>query len=99
MVRNALSPATIDNIKFDKKNKVAKVWVPENQLSLAIGKGGQNVRLASKLTGWEIDIVKEGEKSDQKAQDEKTMSNKKEGTNEGKNNISGEKREQRKKNE
>lgn len=63
MVRNALSPAAIDKIKFDKKNKVAKVWVPEDQLSLAIGKGGQNVRLASKLTDWEIDIVKEEESS------------------------------------
>lgn len=99
MVRNALSPATIDNIKFDKKNKVAKVWVPEVQLSLAIGKGGQNVRLASKLTGWEIDIVKEGEKSDQKARDKKIMSNKKEGTNKGKNNINGEKKRTTEKNE
>jgi len=59
MVRNALSPATIDKIKFNKKLKIAKVWVPNDQLSLAIGKGGQNVRLASKLTGWEIDIVKD----------------------------------------
>lgn len=62
MMRNALSPATIDKIKFDKKNKVAKIWVPDDQLSLAIGKSGQNVRLASKLTDWEIDIVKEAEK-------------------------------------
>lgn len=59
MMRNALSPATIDKIKLDKKNKVAKVWVPDDQLSLAIGKSGQNVRLASKITGWEIDIVKD----------------------------------------
>jgi len=59
MVKNALSPANIDKIKFNKKNKVAKVWVPHDQLSLAIGRGGQNVRLASKLTGWEIDIVKD----------------------------------------
>jgi N utilization substance protein A len=59
LMRNALSPATIDKVKFDKKNKVAKIWVPDDQLSLAIGKSGQNVRLASKLTGWEIDIVKD----------------------------------------
>lgn len=59
LMRNALSPAGIDKIKFDKKNKVAKIWVPDDQLSLAIGKSGQNVRLASKLTGWEIDIVKD----------------------------------------
>ncbi|MDH4358535.1 MAG: transcription termination factor NusA [Candidatus Berkelbacteria bacterium] len=60
-VTNALSPAKIDKIKFNKKQKSAKIWVPEDQLSLAIGKGGQNVRLASKISGWTIDIVKEGE--------------------------------------
>lgn len=58
-ITNALSPAKIDKIKFDKKNKVAKIWVEQDQLSLAIGKQGQNVRLASKLTGWSIDIVKD----------------------------------------
>ena len=61
-VTNALSPAKVDKIKFSKKDKSAKVWVPEDQLSLAIGRGGQNVRLASKISGWTIDIVKEGEK-------------------------------------
>lgn len=65
MVKNALSPARIDKIKFSKKTKTAKVWVPNDQLSLAIGRGGQNVRLASKLTGWEIDIVKDVLKKDQ----------------------------------
>ena len=68
MVTSALSPAKVDKIKFDKKNRIAKVWVPEDQLSLAIGRNGQNVRLASKLTGWEIDIVKE---SDQKKDTER----------------------------
>lgn len=62
MVKNALSPATVDKIKFSKKTKTARVWVPNDQLSLAIGRGGQNVRLASKLTGWEIDIVKDSPK-------------------------------------
>lgn len=62
MIKNSLSPATIDNIKFDKKNKIARVWVPDDQLPLAIGKSGQNVRLASKLVGWEIDIVKDKKK-------------------------------------
>jgi len=66
MMKNALSPATIDKIKFDKKNKVAKVWVPDDQLSLAIGRNGQNVRLASKLTEWEIDIVKDESKKPKK---------------------------------
>ena len=62
MIKNSLSPATIDKIKFDKKNKVVKIWVPDDQLSLAIGKSGQNVRLASKLVKWEIDIVKDNKK-------------------------------------
>jgi len=58
-ISNSMSPAKIDKIKFNKKNKSAKIWVPEDQLSLAIGKSGQNVRLASKLTGWVLDIVKD----------------------------------------
>lgn len=58
---NALSPAKVERINLFTKNKTAQVVVPEDQLSLAIGKNGQNVRLASKLTGWEIDIVKHGE--------------------------------------
>lgn len=52
----ALSPAKEVQVELDDENKVAKVKVPQNQLSLAIGKGGQNVRLAAKLTGWKIDI-------------------------------------------
>ncbi len=53
---NALSPTKVDKVELDEANKKAKVTVPEDQLSIAIGKGGQNVRLASKLTGYEIDI-------------------------------------------
>jgi len=67
-IQNALSPAKIDKIKFIKKDKTAKIWVPDDQLSLAIGKGGQNVRLASKLTGWTLDIVKD-EIKDKKTED------------------------------
>ena len=52
----ALSPAEINKIKIDKENKKVEVIVEEDQLSLAIGKKGQNVRLAVKLTGWDIDI-------------------------------------------
>ena len=52
----AFSPAKISTIKLDKEIKQAFVTVDDDQLSLAIGKKGQNVRLASKLTGWEIDI-------------------------------------------
>ncbi|MBI2600647.1 transcription termination/antitermination protein NusA [Candidatus Daviesbacteria bacterium] len=57
----ALSPAKDVIVRLDKESKVAKVIVPQNQLSLAIGKGGQNVRLAAKLTGWKIDIEGSGE--------------------------------------
>ncbi len=52
----ALSPAKEVTVNLDEEQKIAKVKVPDNQLSLAIGKGGQNVRLAAKLTGWKIDI-------------------------------------------
>ena len=52
---NSLSPAKVLDVKIEPKNK-ALVIVPEDQLSLAIGKDGQNVRLAAKLTGWKIDV-------------------------------------------
>ena len=55
-ITNALSPAKISEIRLDKENKKAEVIVDDDQLSLAIGKHGQNVRLASKLIGWELDI-------------------------------------------
>src|ERR1043165_3479151 len=55
-IANALSPAKIVNVQLDEENKEAKVGVLEDQLSLAIGKAGQNVRLAARLTGWKIDI-------------------------------------------
>ncbi|MDT8716422.1 transcription termination/antitermination protein NusA [Clostridium sp. 19966] len=55
-IANALSPAKAIDVSIDEDNKSAKVVVEDNQLSLAIGKEGQNVRLAAKLTGWKIDI-------------------------------------------
>lgn len=58
-ISNALSPTKVSKVVLDEKNKKAKVIVPEDQLSIAIGKSGQNVRLASKLTGYEIDINSE----------------------------------------
>jgi N utilization substance protein A len=60
-ITNALSPTKVAKVQLDKSSKKAIVQVPEDQLSIAIGKGGQNVRLASKLTGYELDI--EAEKS------------------------------------
>jgi len=55
-IANALSPAKILEVVVEEENKSAKVVVDDNQLSLAIGKEGQNVRLAARLTGWKIDI-------------------------------------------
>lgn len=58
-ITNALSPTKVANVVLAKDERKAKVIVPEDQLSIAIGKGGQNVRLASKLTGYELDIEAE----------------------------------------
>lgn len=58
-IKGALSPTKVSRVEIDESNKKARVVVPEDQLSIAIGRGGQNVRLASKLTGYEIDIVAE----------------------------------------
>lgn len=55
-ISNALSPAEISRIELDEEGKRARVFVTEDQQSIAIGRGGQNVRLASKLTGYELDI-------------------------------------------
>jgi N utilization substance protein A len=55
-IANALSPAQVSSIKTDEERNIATVVVPDKQLSLAIGKEGQNARLAAKLTGWRIDI-------------------------------------------
>lgn len=55
-ISNALSPAQVASVKINETEKVASVIVPDKQLSLAIGKEGQNARLAAKLTGWRIDI-------------------------------------------
>jgi len=59
-IANALSPAKVVEIRIMPKNKALAV-VPEDQLSLAIGKDGQNVRLAAKLTGWKIDVKSQGD--------------------------------------
>jgi transcription termination/antitermination protein NusA len=58
-ITNALSPTKVARVVVDENNTKAKVHVPEDQLSIAIGKSGQNVRLASKLTGYELDIEAE----------------------------------------
>ena len=55
-IGNALSPARVIDVELNHDEKIARVTVPDNQLSLAIGRDGQNARLAAKLTGWKIDI-------------------------------------------
>jgi N utilization substance protein A len=60
-VANALSPAKVKQVTIDENERTAEVVVPDDQLSLAIGKEGQNARLAAKLTGWRIDIKSESQ--------------------------------------
>src|SRR4029078_3344458 len=55
-VANALSPAEVLSVDIDEEHRIANVTVPERMLSLAIGREGQNARLAARLTGWRIDI-------------------------------------------
>jgi len=55
-IEEALSPASVLDVKLNEETRVAQVFVSEDQQSLAIGKGGQNARLAAKLTGWKIDV-------------------------------------------
>lgn len=67
-VSNALAPAEVARIVVNENNRKMEVVVPDNQLSLAIGKKGQNVRLAAKLSGWKIDIVSENALAQKTAQ-------------------------------
>jgi N utilization substance protein A len=60
-ITRALSPAKITSIKLDEESKRAEVYLKPDQVSLAIGKGGLNIRLASKLTGYEIDVYRDSE--------------------------------------
>ena len=63
---NALAPAEVTKVVLDEDSERIEVVVPETQLSLAIGRRGQNVRLASQLTGWDIDILTEEEESERR---------------------------------
>lgn len=64
-IQRALSPAKITSIKLDEETKRAAVYMRPDQVSLAIGKGGYNIRLAGKLTGFEIDVYRDGEVDDE----------------------------------
>ncbi len=73
-VVNALAPAEVAKVVLDEENRRIEVVVPDDQLSLAIGRRGQNVRLASQLTGWDIDILTEAEESDRRTEEFRTRS-------------------------
>ncbi|MEK7595949.1 MAG: transcription termination factor NusA [Patescibacteria group bacterium] len=75
-IANALSPAKVLSVDANEKKKEARVIVAENQLSLAIGKGGQNVRLAARLTGWKIDIQSQAGESVAQATEDGEISGK-----------------------
>lgn len=64
-IANALSPAKVVSVAVNEEEKISRVVVPDYQLSLAIGKEGQNARLAAKLTGWKIDIKSETQAADE----------------------------------
>lgn len=68
-VGNALSPAKVKSVEVDAEEHKAEVVVPDDQLSLAIGKEGQNARLAARLTGWRIDIKSDSEAKKEKAEE------------------------------
>jgi N utilization substance protein A len=72
-IANSLSPAKVLSVEVNEDNKSAKVVVEDNQLSLAIGKEGQNVRLAAKLTNWKIDIKSKSQKEAQDEEDERIL--------------------------
>jgi N utilization substance protein A len=72
-IAEALNPATIEKVGIDEERKSALVVVADSQLSLAIGKNGQNVRLAARLTGWKIDIISATEYEKEKAERDKEI--------------------------
>ncbi|HYD32814.1 MAG TPA: transcription termination factor NusA [Azospirillaceae bacterium] len=73
-VVNALAPAEVAKVVLDEENHRIEVVVPDDQLSLAIGRRGQNVRLASMLTGWDIDILTEAEESERRTEEFRSRS-------------------------
>jgi N utilization substance protein A len=80
-INRALSPAKLNDIYLDTQNKIAKIYADEDQISLIIGKSGQNIKLASKLTGYQIDVVRETEEKEG-SEDEETEEENEEGNEE-----------------
>src|SRR3954465_2337232 len=73
-VVNGLAPAEVSKVVMDEEQRRIEVVVPDDQLSLAIGRRGQNVRLASQLTGWDIDILTEAEESERRTEEFRSRS-------------------------
>ena len=73
-VVNALAPAEVAKVVMDEEQRRVEVVVPDDQLSLAIGRRGQNVRLGSQLTGWDIDILTEAEESERRTEEFRSRS-------------------------
>ena len=73
-VVNGLAPAEVTKVVMDEEQRRIEVVVPDDQLSLAIGRRGQNVRLASQLTGWDIDILTEAEESERRTEEFRSRS-------------------------
>lgn len=74
-ISRALSPAKLQDIYIDNVNKVAKINADEDQVSLIIGKNGQNIKLASKLTGFQIDVIREQNDEEDEDEDEDNIGN------------------------
>lgn len=74
-IARALAPAKLKDIYLDKANKVAKIVADEDQISLIIGKNGQNIKLASRLTGYEIEVERKNDKAKEKEEEEEDDDN------------------------
>jgi len=79
LIKNSLEPAHVLDIQLDEEDKKALVIVPDEELSLAIGKGGQNVRLTAKLTGWGIDVTSPEELQQKEVQEAEAQTTSSEG--------------------
>lgn len=73
LVKNALKPAIVDKVEISHDNKIAHVWLNEDQRSFAIGKGGQNIALATQLTGVSIQLVRESESRKDEQEDREVL--------------------------
>lgn len=74
-IASSLSPADVVSVEIDELAKTSKVIVPDNKLSLAIGKDGQNVKLAARLTGWKIDVKSESQIAQEEEKTKQTLEN------------------------